>query len=119
MKRILFFLFIGISSLASAQHTATVEKAFEKNQSKSEVTLSIILDSALSESEMNDIKQLASDNTSLLTLTVVDKKVVLTTAIERLDRNYILKPFAMMHITGVKVNGKLISVEEFLSSNNL
>lgn len=119
MKRILFFLFLGISSLASAQHTATVEKAFEKNQSKSEVTLSIILDSALSDSETSAVNQWASDNASTLTLTLSEKKVVLTTTIEKLERSYVLKPFHLMNISDVLVNSKLISIEEFLSSHNL
>ncbi len=119
MKRILFFLFLGISSHASAQHTATVEKAFEKNQSKSEVTLLIILDSVLSDSEMNSVKQWASDNASILSLTVAEKKVVLTTSIERLERSYVLKSFYLMNVSDVLINNKLLSVEEFLSSNNL
>lgn len=119
MKRILFFLFLGISSLASAQHTATVEKAFEKNQSKSEVTLSIILDSALTESEMNSVQQWATDNESILKLSVVDKRVLLTTSIEKLERSYVLKPFHLMNISDLLFNGKLVSVEEFLSSQNL
>jgi hypothetical protein len=119
MKRILFFLFLGISSLASAQHTATVEKAFEKNQSKSEVTLSIILDSALAESEMNSVQQWASDNESILKLSVVDKRVVLTTSIEKLERSYVLKPFYMMNIVDVIVGSKKLTIEEFLTANNL
>jgi hypothetical protein len=119
MKRILFFLFLGISSIASAQHTATVEKAFEKNQSKSEVTLSIILDSALTDSEMNSVKQWAANNEGILKLTVADNLVVLTTSIEKLERSYVLKPFHLMSISDLFFNNKLITVEEFLSSNNL
>lgn len=119
MKKALTVLFLGFSTVLFAQHSATVQIPFQKDHQKSEVSIQFQLDSELTVNELASVSEWANDNASLLTLKVENRVVIFKTAIERLERAYILKPFAMMNIDSVIVDGKKMSIEEFFTTNNL
>lgn len=119
MKKALTVLFLGFSTVLFAQHSATVQIPFQNDHQKNEVSVQFQLDSELNASELASVLEWANDNTSLLTFRVENRVVFFKTAIERLERAYLLKPFAMMNIDSVIVEGKKMSIEEFFTTNNL
>ncbi|MEZ4798296.1 MAG: hypothetical protein R2809_00675 [Flavobacteriales bacterium] len=119
MKKALTILFLGFSTVLFAQHTATVQTSFQKDHQKNEVSIQFQLDSELNSSELASVLEWASDNSSLLILHVENKVVSFKTAIDRLERAYFTKPFAMMNIDSIIVEGRELSIEEFFTTNNL
>lgn len=119
MKKALTLLFLGFSCSLLAQHSATVSTLFEKDFSKNVITLNFTLNDALSADELAAVEQWSADNTSLLELSINGTSFHFETSIERLERSYLLKPFAMMNLDKFIVSGKEMSLEEFFTTNNL
>jgi len=106
--------------MAIGQHSITVSKQFEKNQQTSKVLLQFELDQDLNQSELEAITEWSGDNKSILNFSKNGKQVELSVSLTSFEQSIYLKAFMMMNISDVKLSdGKSISIEEFLSKNNL
>ena len=106
--------------MAIGQHSITVSKQFEKNQQTSKVLLQFELDSDLTESELSSITQWSADNKQFLDFSKNGKQISLYVKLTSFEQSVYLKAFMMMNISDIKLSdGKSISIEEFLSKNNL
>jgi predicted nucleotidyltransferase len=106
--------------MAIGQHSITVSKQFEKNQQTSKVLLQFELDSDLTESELSSITQWSADNKQFLDFSKNGKQISLYVNLTSFEQSIYLKAFMMMNISDIKLSdGKSISIEEFLSKNNL
>ncbi|MFM1999575.1 MAG: hypothetical protein RL204_1522 [Bacteroidota bacterium] len=112
------FALLGITLFG--QHQIEVTKVFEKNTQTSEVLLEFNLDQVLTQTELNAITEWANDNSPIVRFTNEGSSVDFIVKLTSFDRNVYLKAFMLMNISEVLLkDGKHISVEEFLSKNNL
>jgi hypothetical protein len=106
--------------MAIGQHSITVSKQFEKNQQTSKVLLQFELDQDLTESELASITEWVGNNKGILDFSKNGKQVDLSVSLTSFEQSVYLKAFMMMNISDIILSdGKSISVEEFLSKNNL
>jgi len=120
LSRLVLCLVFFLPIMAIGQHSVTVSKQFEKNQQTSKVLLQFELDQDLTQSELGAITQWAGDNKSILEFSKNEKQVELSVNLSSFEKSVYLKAFMMMNILDIKLSdGKSISVEEFLSKNNL
>jgi hypothetical protein len=112
------FALIGITLFG--QHQIEVTKVFEKNAQTSEVLLQFNLDQALTQNELNSITEWVNDNSTNVQFKNEGYKVDFIVKLSSFEQSVYLKAFMMMNISDVILSdGKAISVEEFLSKNNL
>ena len=121
MKKIIFSITLSLIGITLfGQHQIEVTKLFEKNAKTSEVLLQFTLDKALTQTELNSITEWVNDNSPIVHFTNEGSKVDLLVKLTSFDRDFYLKAFMMMNISDIKLSdGKSISMEEFLSKNNL
>jgi hypothetical protein len=121
MKKIIFSITLSLIGVTLfGQHQIEVTKLFEKNALTSEVLLQFNLDQSLSETELVSITQLINDNNQIIKFAQNGTAVELTVKLSSFERSVYQKAFMMMNISDVKLSdGKSISIEEFLSKNNL
>jgi len=112
------FALIGITLFG--QHQIEVTKVFEKNAQTSEVLLQFNLDEVLTQTELNSITEWVNDNSTIVQFKNDGSKVDFIVKLASFDRNVYLKAFMMMNISDIILtDGKSVSIEEFLSKNNL
>jgi hypothetical protein len=120
LSRLVLCLVFLMPFLAIGQHSITVSKQFEKNQQTSKVLLQFELDQDLSESELASITEWVGYNKGILDFSKNGKQVDLSVNLTSFEQSIYLKAFMMMNISDIILSdGKSISVEEFLSKNNL
>jgi hypothetical protein len=106
--------------MAIGQHSITVSKQFEINQQTSKVLLQFELDSDLTESELSSITQWSADNKQFLDFSKNGKQISLSVNLTSFEQSVYLKAFMMMNISEIKFDSnKSLTIEEFLSKNNL
>jgi hypothetical protein len=112
------FALIGITLFG--QHQIEITKLFEKNSQTSKVLLQFELDQDLTESEMSSITEWVGNNKEILDFSKNEKLVDLSVSLSSFEQSVYLKAFMMMNISDIILSdGKSISVQEFLSKNNL
>lgn len=120
LSRLVLCLVFLLPVMAFGQHSITVSKQFEKNQQTSKVLLQFELDQDLTESELASITEWAGVNSGILDFSKNGKQVDLTVSLTSFEQSVYLKAFMMMNVSDIILSdGKSISVEEFLSKNNL
>jgi hypothetical protein len=78
------------------------------------------LDQDLTPTELVAITEWVGDNKSILDFSKEGKQVELSVNLTSFEQSLYLKAFMLMNISDVKLSdGKSISIEEFLSKNNL
>lgn len=120
LSRLVLCLAFLLPVVAFGQHSITVSKQFEKNQQTSKVLLQFELDQDLTQSELGAITEWVGDNKGILDFSKNGKQVDLSVSLTSFEQSVYLKAFMMMNISDIILSdGKSISVEEFLSKNNL
>jgi hypothetical protein len=120
LSRLVFCLVFFLPIMAVGQHSITVSKQFEQNQETSKVLLQFELDQDLTESELASITEWVGNNKGILDFSKSGKQVDLSVSLTSFEQSVYLKAFMMMNISDIILSdGKSISVEEFLSKNNL
>jgi len=120
LSRLVLCLAFLFPLMAIGQHSITVSKQFEKNQQTSKVLLQFELDQDLTESELASITEWVGNNKGILDFSKNGKQVDLSVSLTSFEQSVYLKAFMMMNISDIILSdGKSISVEEFLSKNNL
>lgn len=121
MKKIILSISFALFGIVLfAQHQIEITKMFEKNQLTSEVLLQFNLDEPLSESEFSSVSNWINDNKQIVKLSIEGSVVNFSVSLSSFEQSVYLKAFMMMNISNVILSdGKSISIEEFLSKNNL
>jgi hypothetical protein len=120
LSRLVLCLAFLLPVMAFGQHSISVSKQFEKNQQTSKVLLQFELDQDLTPTELVAITEWVGDNKSILDFSKEGKQVELSVKLTSFEQSLYLKAFMLMNISDVKLSdGKSISIEEFLSKNNL
>jgi hypothetical protein len=119
-SRLVLCLLFLLPVMAFGQHSISVSKQFEKNQQTSKVLLQFELDQDLTPTELVAITEWVGDNKSILDFSKQGKQVELSVNLTSFEQSVYQKAFMMMNISDIKLSdGKSISIEEFLSKNNL
>jgi hypothetical protein len=120
LSRLVLCLLFLLPVMAFGQHSISVSKQFEKNQQTSKVLLQFELDQDLTPTELVAITEWVGYNKSILDFSKQGKQVELSVNLTSFEQSVYQKAFMMMNISDIKLSdGKSISIEEFLSKNNL